>query len=225
MKKSISISVAFLIFANLIFAQTPNQELKLGEDFIIVVRLLTKKNKTDYISAQLEREDFSAKNRSDYENALKSTIEVRDKQEEYIVNAFKNNFSEDQIFFAYDYQFKGWDESKPLTLKNCNGESLNWNADFDKPFLLLASGDYTVTHLTEQSLIVLNKEFEREPKPLGMFKSVKVRGNSLFAFNSVEEQWVKSIVYLKEHLLQIFTNPSLAEELQSNLLFEVEERN
>ena len=55
MVKRISIYICFLIFAQTLNAQ----ELRLGEDFVLVVRIVTNQNKADYINKQLEREDLS----------------------------------------------------------------------------------------------------------------------------------------------------------------------
>lgn len=193
-----------------------------GEDFVLVVRLVTKMNKTDYINKQLQRTDLSEKDRTNYELTLNDVLETRERQEKYIVNAFAEAFKDGQVYFIYDYQLKDWDKAKPLELKGLDGSTVLWKENLNLPFLLLASGDYSSNLLTGQSLIILDKEFRRAPHPLGMFKSIKVRGESLFSLRKTEEQWAKSLTYLKEHLYLVLSNPELSEGLQSNLLFPVD---
>ena len=218
MVKRISIYICFLIFAQTITAQ----DLRLGEDFVLVVRLVTNQNKADYINKQLEREDLSAKTRTSYQETLKTLESIRDKQEAYIAAAFRNGFKNGHVYFVYDHQLKNWDKLAPLELKGLDGGTVTWNDSFKMPFMMLASGDYTVTHLTEQSLIILNTDFDRAAYPLGMFKSIKVRGESLFTFSKLDQQWMKSINYLKEHLWEILSNPESVEGIRSNLLFDVD---
>lgn len=218
MFKRISIYICFLIFAQTLSAQ----DLKLGEDFVLVVRLVTNQNKADYINKQLEREDLNAKAKANYQESLVRLESTRDKQEAYITEAFRNGFKTGHVYFVYDYQLKDWDKLAPLQLKGLDGEIVNWNDSFKMPFLMLASGDYTITHLTEQSLIILNNDFDRAAHPLGMFKSIKVRGESLFTFSKLDQQWMKSINYLKEHLWDILSNPDFVEGIRSNLLFDVD---
>ena len=193
-----------------------------GEDFVLVVRLVTKMNKTDYINKQLQRTDLSEKDRTNYELTMNAVLEARERQEKYIVNAFNEAFKDGQVYFVYDYQLRDWDKVKPLELKGLDGSPVLWKDDLKLPFLLLASGDYLNNLLTDQSLIILNKEYNRAPYPLGMFKSIKVRGESMFSLRKTEDQWAKSLKYLKEHLYLLLSSPELSEGLQSNLLFPVD---
>ena len=117
---------------------------------------------------------------------------------------YQNHFSKNLKFFHFDDVFFIFVRSV-------------WNLNL--PFLLLASGDYSNNLLTDQSLIILDKEYKRAPHPLGMFKSIKVRGESMFSLRKTEDQWAKSLNYLKEHLYLVLSNPELSEGLQSNLLF------
>ena len=218
MVKRISIYICFLIFVQTLGAQ----DLMLGEDFVLVVRLVTNQNKADYINKQLEREDLNDKAKANYQESLVTLKRTRDKQEAYITEAFRNGFKNGHVYFVYDYQLKDWDKLAPLELKGLDGKTVRWNDSFKVPFVMLASGDYTITHLTEKSLIILNTDFDRAPHPLGMFKSIKVRGESLFTFSKLDQQWMKSINYLKEHLWEILSSPESVEGIRSNLLFDVD---
>lgn len=215
MVKRISIYIVFLIFSQSLIAQ----DYKLGDDFVLVVRLVTNSNKADYIEKQLAREDLDEKSRKNYEESLATLITTREQQEAYVVESFRRGFELGHVYFIYDYQLKDWDKIAPLELKGLDGSVVNWNDTFKKPFIMLASGDYTVSHLTEKSLIMLDTDFDRALHPLGMFKSVKVRGKSLFSLTKVEDQWMRSINYFKEHLLKLLSNPESVESLKLNLLF------
>lgn len=196
------------------FAQT----LQPGTDFAIVVSLATKFNKSTYMEDKLAAGGLSEKDQLFYENTLEEISGMVDQQETYIKTAFAARYMTNQVYFIYDYMLKA-DQKDDLFLIDLKGQQLKLSDLGSLPVLFVRSGDFSPTFLTEESLRILNNQFEPASAPLGMFKTIKVRGNALFALKKPADQWARSVAYFQEHLNTVFSSKTTSAQAQESLFF------
>jgi len=196
------------------FAQT----LQPGTDFVIFVSLATKFNKYTYMEDKLAAGGLSEKDQLFYENTMEDISGMMDQQEAYIRAAFASRYTTSQVYFIYDYMLKA-DQKDDLFLIDLKGQQMKLSDLGDLPILFVRSGDFSPTFLTEESLRILNNQFEPANAPLGMFKTIKVRGNALFSLKKPADQWATSVAYFQEHLITVFANKSTSTQAQESLFF------
>ena len=195
----------------------------LGEDYVVVVRLATKQNTVDFLNKKLQDTSLKENLRQRYTAELAAIEKAKSAQFTDICSSLEAYFST-SVYYILDSDMKSWDRENAPEVYIGNPLESAEKIKLDKPFLLVASGDFTTTRLTEKAFVILDKELSRAPSPFGMRKSIKARGESFMTFRSTDKQWDRIAEYLFRHLSSTIALNSLKselfrEEFKASLLF------
>lgn len=194
-----------------------------GKDYVLLVRLATKQNTVDYMQKKLEDPNTKESTKERFRADLDQIDKLKAEQFKDICRSMENQFS-GSVYYILDSEMKDWDRSSAPQVYAGNPLEVKEKLTLDKPFLLVATGDFTMTRLTEKGLVVLDNEFSTAEFPFGMRKTVKARGDSFMTFSSTEKQWDKIASYLFDHLNKNIAQRSIVNEeyrnyFNQNLLF------